>query len=85
MAGAAATDPRVIDCLAAYLVKTDSSAARAFHLTCRNAATAIKRALHQLSLCGKRVDLAALTYNFPAVEQLCLRQCMVATRVCTHA
>jgi hypothetical protein len=73
----AATDPRVLDCLTAYLTRNCPAAARAFHLTCRNAATSIKNAVQQLTLVTKHVDLAALSHNFPAVAAVQLHQCRV--------
>ena len=72
-----ATDPRVLDCLAAFLTRNHPETAHAFHLTCRHAATAIKSALEKLTITAKHADLAAVTYNFPAVNQLRLHQCVV--------
>ena len=76
-----ATDPRILDCLATYLTRHCPLEARAFHLTCRNAATAIKHALETLKLVTKHVDLADVTYNFPAVAVLHLHQCRVESEV----
>jgi hypothetical protein len=75
------TDPEVLDCLAAYLVKNEPEIAQALHCTCRAAAAAVQDATTSISVRGRHADLAHTALAFPGLTSLKYTQCVVLVEV----